>query len=245
MGIFGVIRYIIGIVYSRGSTTWMPNCSPLWFLTCFFVVVTAYHWINKIPKNTVRIIVISCLGLLAYVLDVCSVRKLPWNLDTAMMGLVFFEIGVQIQRKQLVQKINMRFSAMQSTFLMVALFLLGILCICANSAVEFNENMYGNAVLMVTGASCMVFVWILIGVKFYKKNKITDFVIFWGKYSLIVMGFDYFSGKCSNLFWGKLGFLNWFSVFVLKLFILFCGIYIWSILTKRLSALPSKKVMRF
>ncbi len=31
-----ILHYIIGILYSIGGSEWMPNCAPLWFLTCMF-----------------------------------------------------------------------------------------------------------------------------------------------------------------------------------------------------------------
>ena len=41
-------KKVIGILYSRGTTEWMPNCSPLWFLTCMFMGMSLLYIISQL-----------------------------------------------------------------------------------------------------------------------------------------------------------------------------------------------------
>ena len=42
------INYVIGILYSRGTTSWLPNCSPLWFLTCITVALFIFNFAFRV-----------------------------------------------------------------------------------------------------------------------------------------------------------------------------------------------------
>lgn len=49
-----ILHYIGGIIYSYGSAKWMPNCSPLWFLTALFVALLLYWVLDGIESPTVK-----------------------------------------------------------------------------------------------------------------------------------------------------------------------------------------------
>lgn len=50
-GMFPFNKYLCGILYSYGSTEWMPNCSPLWFLTCLFCASCMLRSIHLITQS--------------------------------------------------------------------------------------------------------------------------------------------------------------------------------------------------
>jgi fucose 4-O-acetylase-like acetyltransferase len=45
-----IIKFIGGILYSRGTVEFMPNCSPIWFLTCLFCAEVIFIFIMKFGK---------------------------------------------------------------------------------------------------------------------------------------------------------------------------------------------------
>lgn len=73
-------KYILGILYSRGTLEWMPNCSPLWFLTCLFVVeIIIYNVLKSVKRDIYIIIIIIMLGLLGSIVYKLIFIKLPWK----------------------------------------------------------------------------------------------------------------------------------------------------------------------
>jgi len=90
-----LLKYIFGIaIYSRGTTEWLPNCSPIWFLTALFLAEIMFHWITKQSKP---IIYVACAGLLGYLCYLCG-KVFPWNLDNAFTAIPFLYVGIMIRR---------------------------------------------------------------------------------------------------------------------------------------------------
>ena len=88
-----LIKYLIGILYSRGTTEWMPNCSPLCFLTTLFITLLVCYWIFKIKNKYIMFFISCACALTSYLLDIFGMIKLPWNIDTALMGVFFVYLG--------------------------------------------------------------------------------------------------------------------------------------------------------
>lgn len=45
------MKPIIRIIYSIGTIEWLPNCSPLWFLTCLFITQIIFFQVLKNTTN--------------------------------------------------------------------------------------------------------------------------------------------------------------------------------------------------
>ena len=60
------------------------------------------------PNTTVSYNPIICLVLsgISYILDVLDVPRLPWNFGTAMMAVLFIEIGFQINKMDILNKLK-------------------------------------------------------------------------------------------------------------------------------------------
>lgn len=80
------INYVIGILYSRGTTSWLPNCSPLWFLTCITVALFIFNLILHIKNNLIQLFLILLCIFISYLLDIFDIPKLIWNIDSALMA---------------------------------------------------------------------------------------------------------------------------------------------------------------
>lgn len=87
------VKYLGGILYSRGTVEYMPNCSPLWFLTCIFCCVVLFKIINCITNRRLRYVSIGACCFVGIILPILGVPKLPWNIDTALLGIGFMELG--------------------------------------------------------------------------------------------------------------------------------------------------------
>lgn len=89
-----LLKYLFGIfIYSRGTMEWLPNCSPIWFLTALFFAEMFFYWVMR-SRNMFFWVVL--LGFVGYA---CSgVVKLPWNIDNACTAVVLLYSGWLIRR---------------------------------------------------------------------------------------------------------------------------------------------------
>ena len=212
-------HYIIGILYSRGSTQWMPMCSPLWFLTGLAIALFIFNLIMQVDRAWIRVfLIIICCGI-SYTLDVVQCFKLVWNIDTALMAVGFIGVGYLAAHKK-----KFIFENKWSVMLMLITIIIGMVVIYFNTDVNFDNNEHGNIVLMFIGAvslsyslSCLI----------YHFHLFTKFFTFFGKHTMFIMGFDYFSGAIGRKIMGIIGFENWLSVFCVKIIVLTVGIYLW------------------
>lgn len=97
-------KYLLGIVYSYGDVDYMPKCSPIWFLTAFFcssLYFYSYRRIilrfkNKGGADFIGLLIIAFVGYLSTLAP-----KMPWNIDTAIIGCFFMGIGYEIKKIKL------------------------------------------------------------------------------------------------------------------------------------------------
>lgn len=219
------LTYLFGIMYSRGTTQWMPNCSPLWFLTCIFCSLFIYNLICKIKSGKVRIILIIFCALVSYSLYLLDVPKLPWNIDTALMSLVFLYCSTMLK------KYDSHFMKI-SPMVIIVLGVIGAVAAYINpEAVNFDNNYYGNTLLMIVSAItlslCLIY--------FVRRiNPLPKLFSFYGKHTIFIMGFDYLSGSIATQF-----VHHFMLVFVMKMIILTIGVLLWTGLIK---FIPNEKV---
>ena len=90
-----LLKYIFGIaIYSRGTTEWLPSCSPIWFLTALFFAELIFYWIMKQSRPIVFVAIAGILGFLCYL---CG-KVFPWNIDNALTAIPYLYVGT-IARK--------------------------------------------------------------------------------------------------------------------------------------------------
>jgi hypothetical protein len=173
-------------------------------------------------------IIILLLAFIGFTLDKINFYKLPWNIDTALVLLLFLEVGYLF-------KSSIQYDVKAVAYVMALM--IGILLICINTNVDFDGNEYGNIILMIFGALFVDMPILGISKKIY-ECKILQF---YGKHTLFIMGFDYLSGHISDIILNKINFDNWFSLFILKLVILTIGVVIWNFIV---SLIPNNKIKK-
>lgn len=90
-----IVRYLFGIfVYSRGTLDWLPNCSPVWFLTCLFCAELVLFFIMKAKLSVLLIIISGCIG---YGMSLLG-KIFPWNIDSAMTAIPLIYLGMQFKK---------------------------------------------------------------------------------------------------------------------------------------------------
>lgn len=216
---YEILKKIIGIIYSIGDTTWMPNCSPIWFLTCLFSAEIIFFIIMKYSKSEKKhIILIGIIGLVtSYLFNI----RLPWNVDVAFTAVVFIYIGYIIKNRINIKNIEIKKC--------ILIFVLFVISVKYNGNVSFSTNKYSNIIYMYIGAisaSILIF-------KLFWKFKSNIFLERFGKNTIIVIGFNYAVLNISNKLLNILNFSDkWYMSFVIQIIIFLLIFYIWDIINK-------------
>lgn len=95
-----ILQYLFAGLWSHD--TLMPNCAPLWFLTCLFVSYN-YFWIILGAKtNIIRLLV--CAFYLVLLVILCrfnywlGINQLPWHVETGLAASLFMFAGFFLRR---------------------------------------------------------------------------------------------------------------------------------------------------
>lgn len=240
------IKYIIGILYSRGTVEWMPNCTPLWFLTALFVAMLMYYWINKLHERNkiIGFTMIAFAALVSWILDIKNIPKLPWNIDTAMMALMYIHIGRYLFHEAWFEnEINRGWKGILFIFILLIVGSVGIIANPIDS-VNFDNNYYGNIALMFLGSVgiggvIMVFFHMC---RWLWRHLVGKFLEFVGKHTVFIMGFDYFSSTVGGKILGRLSLYHWTTLFLFKIFILLAGLFLWQFIINKLPATIARRL---
>ena len=141
---------------------------PIWFLTCLFLVSIIYYYINKYNRKSIIIILVisALLGKLSYYLPV----RLPWSLDSALIGLVFYGIGNLFKEKIMSYK-----PSKKTIPIAIVLIILGITFSKLNGRVDVYGNNVNNIIFYYISSLSSIIVLISIA-KILPYNKIIDFL---------------------------------------------------------------------
>lgn len=114
--VFSVLTWLVWAIYSyfrhvdvdsyfmplaetfiaRGSGGFLVHNVPLWFVTCLFVMEIGYYFISRCKQWMIIFISAFC-ALISYMLvNYCSLfdfTLMPWNIEVAMLGLIFYAVG--------------------------------------------------------------------------------------------------------------------------------------------------------
>lgn len=185
--IFGIFHYCIWVILigvNRESNIveplynllWvntnlnMPIAGALWFLTCLFIIELIFFTMKKyIKKNSnFNTVIICILTVGAYFSKITSIR-LPYGIDTALIGVGFFYVGYLIRkyenRNKIVNKL-MNLNLLQT----YALLLLNIPLIFMNGLVNMRTIIYNNIILFfINSIIAIIGYWNL--AKYIEKSK--------------------------------------------------------------------------
>lgn len=203
-GEISLINWVLAGIYSYD--TMMPNCAPLWFLTCLFVsyalfwlLIKINHLIMRLSLSVVYLVILSA---------VCSLEKtygiveLPWHIDVALISSVFMLIGYELKEKNILEKLNIPIVAI--------CFLFGSVIVFSNGKINMVQNQYNNMILFIIGASFLSVFFCYISNKISNCKKIKgDFMKksleFCGQSTLAFIGFNYLFNVIMNRFFKILG----------------------------------------
>lgn len=132
-----IMKYLFGItVFSRGTVEWLPQCSPIWFLSCLFCAEIIFYWIMKTKDYVLPLVLFA--GLLGYGCSIIG-KYFPWNIDNALSAIPLLYIGIMVKKYQ---------SVILSYWLMPIFLTLTVFAFFHPIIVDFDGNHFSNQFLM-------------------------------------------------------------------------------------------------
>lgn len=91
---------LLQTVLSQGSGGYLVHNSPLWFVTCLFVVEVLYYYTSKlsVEKNIVACCALAVAGNLL-ITEGSPFRHMIWNVDMALCAIPFYAYGNLVREK--------------------------------------------------------------------------------------------------------------------------------------------------
>lgn len=178
-----VLKSFLGIFYSVGTEGWnIPLGTPLWFLTCLFVVEILFWYVYKISANiSVLKTMILIFSITGYLGSVFMPFRLPWNIDVALTAVTFYGTGFIF--KNTIDAIS-QFAVKRNLFLIIPFFILNILFCFLNGKIDMYENHYGSPIFFYLSALSGTMVFIILS-KIIPPNKLLSFI---GSNTIIILG---------------------------------------------------------
>lgn len=216
-------------------------------------IIDANEKINKLVSatdvitiglNTMRLDNI-CLVLsgISYILDVLDVPRLPWNFGTAMMAVLFIEIGFQINKMDILNKLKYQGCGVQIFVCIIILFsaTIGII-LNPVEIVEFSANNYGSFILMIMGSVSASFLLMFFANIVGSSTASAKALTYLGRHTLFLMSFDYFSDFISVRVLQIFRVHNWLFSFCGKVLVLVIGL---QLLQLAIKVIPNESAKKF
>jgi len=151
----------IGILYGTANYLY-PNVD-LWFFTCLFTTSIFFFIIQQSfgKYKWLSFLLILIAGLVfAYIYNEPKIR-LPWNIDTSIVALIFFSLGFRLKESDIINKtflISYKLNIIGFILLSVILFFV----VKINGNVNMSQMSYDNPLLFLVtsliGISSILFI---------------------------------------------------------------------------------------
>lgn len=138
------------IVLAYGSSAFLMQNPPLWFVTCLALVQLIYYLFSKSGDRVSLFLCLLC-AVAGYALVMHGYTELPWNFEAAMSALLFFGAGNIFVKKygySAIPEFKKSFSRKSAVLCMIS----GIFLIVAgqwNGHITLGSNCFGKSVLIM------------------------------------------------------------------------------------------------
>lgn len=176
---FSIKSLLIGLLFGQPDEI---NVGPIWFLLSLFWVEILFYCIFKLLKKNNYLILISTI-IITYIIKYIPIlfpARLPLNLDTSIIGLLFYELGYlfKIISKSINEDKKMNF------ILAVFFFIVSLLSIREPyiyiNGLHYNEKYYEFLFFAIIGIGMVVSI--------SKVLESCEYLNYLGKNSLYIFG---------------------------------------------------------
>ncbi len=146
-----LIRFALGISFAKNIFADIPSVGPVYFILLLFVIRCIYMILDRYCTNEKML---ACMVIAVSLAGLTLGQRgwwLPWSIDVALYGVVFYYAGVLFRRYEIIDKV------MDRPGLYFVLSPVWAYMIYAGS-MEIAIRKYGNYGLVVLGAVCGVLV---------------------------------------------------------------------------------------
>ncbi len=156
--------------------------TPLWFLPCLLITEILFFISRKYFKQDYKLFALVIIfSLIGFLYNIYIPLRMPWGIDIALTGIVFYSAGYFFRRKCE----NVFFG--KSYIFIFFLFLIHIISSFTNPRVDMYKLIYNSYSLFYLSA----FSGILVYVYIFKMVRPSKTLQFYGKNSLIILGLHY------------------------------------------------------
>ncbi len=226
---------IVWALYSYSTKARMGTCVPLWFLPCIFLSTIVTWLFFNIRNRVVKVIMLGLFCVVNMALNMLKSPILPWHMGLSLIGAGFMMVGFYLS-PVLEGNVNSCISdffnskaffsknkkVMSVIFAAYMLFLLTVFTVCTllNGKVDINMRKFGAypALFAIGSISMSVFVILL----FKKVIRHSRILKFFGRNTIVIMGFNYTINFYSKIFWqrsvlkGIISY-NWIAVCIIDI----------------------------
>lgn len=161
---------------------------PIWFLVSLYEVGIMMYFISGIQSRLLRFVVVISLSVAGYYL--CQMKIiLPFYLNTALLGLFFYYIGLLLRKYQILDDdsyVPIKFMALLALFLFVALIIIPDRRL---ALISYNIPFPYHWFIVAGMAGTLALFYLS---KMVQKVSLINYI---GRYSIIVLGTHWFYVK--------------------------------------------------
>ncbi|WP_219642083.1 acyltransferase family protein [Cohnella sp. CFH 77786] len=156
-----LLKPLAGILYSNGVDHWLVFDTPLWFLTCLFLVEIGFYLLSKrVRRQGVLFLALVALSVIGYLDSLYLPFRFPWGFDVALTAMLFYGCGYLAKSNALRFR---RWQAPRYCLPLAAAFLIiGYIAGGANGRVDMNLHQYGNYFYFYIAAFAGLAGWLLV-----------------------------------------------------------------------------------
>lgn len=184
--VYDVLNSMKGLIWSNQAI--FPITGAIWYLQCTFIIEIVFFLLYKHFSNIVLVLFIIAFLLLGPVLT-CLGISLPFSIDTALCGIVFYALGFCLKKTDLDKKL---LKNVNSIFV-ILIFIVNLIFIFLNGEVNPRTCIYNFVPLFYINACVSIYIYWILSIKLSKckiliclKNNI----VYIGINSIVYLGLN-------------------------------------------------------
>lgn len=184
-----------------GNGKQMIHNIPTWFYICLYGLEMFYYiFFKHVKKRYIGLIILIIAGYLNYTFNP---YVLPFSLNTALVGMIFYGFGYELKNRKYIFKSNI-------IYIIFSLLLI-IVVAHFNGRINMYKNYYGNYPLFLVGAFSGIYLIAALSTLLSNIFKERKWITYVSKNTIIISGFHLL----------MFSFMKGFLVFVLHIPIAF------------------------
>ncbi len=194
------------------SNTNVFQNSSLWYLICFYFVLLIFYFVNKIKKSTTFLFaflfISTALLWIKDLLDETNLpyHRLPFKIDSALIALFFF-ILANWKKEKLVLILSFNYR-----LLIIVVFIVFTATLCVlNGSTNINSLDFGRIRILYYPIALLGIGSVILAsrqISLSRYSLLRKMLVFYGKNSLLIFGFQSLLIRLYILFFNELDGLN-------------------------------------